>query len=68
MSDIEALLAEREGYLRRGLKGRVAQVDAELAKVNIATDDTPAADGVLETTDGKPDKTRGRTRRQTAEG
>jgi hypothetical protein len=28
-----ALLREREGYLRRGLSGRVAAVDAELARL-----------------------------------
>ena len=31
MSDIEALLAERAGYAMRGLKNRVAEVDASLA-------------------------------------
>lgn len=31
MSNIEALIWEREGYVRRGLKDRVAAVDAELA-------------------------------------
>ena len=30
MSYIQALLEEREGYVRRGLKDRVAQVDAVL--------------------------------------
>lgn len=30
MNDIEELLREREGYVRRGLVNRVAQVDALL--------------------------------------
>lgn len=30
---VEALLHEREGYVRRGLTNRVAQVDAALAKL-----------------------------------
>lgn len=36
---VVALLAEREGYLRRGLKNRVAEVDKALQKHNIAVDD-----------------------------
>ena len=32
MTTIESLLVEREGYVRRGLPDRVAQVDAELAR------------------------------------
>lgn len=38
MSDVEALLAERRGYLARGLANRVAQVDAQLAHYGIAVD------------------------------
>ena len=30
---IEALLAERNGYIARGLKNRVADVDAELVRL-----------------------------------
>jgi hypothetical protein len=30
---VAALLREREGYVRRGLDDRVAQVDAELARL-----------------------------------
>jgi hypothetical protein len=37
-SIVQALLAEREGYVRRGLKDRVAQVDAQLARFGIAVD------------------------------
>lgn len=33
MSYIKALLEEREGYVQRGLKDRVAQVDALLKKL-----------------------------------
>lgn len=33
MKEIEALLIEREGYVRRGKKDRVAQVDAILASL-----------------------------------
>jgi hypothetical protein len=36
--EIEALLNERQGYLNRNLVNRVAQVDAELAKFNIAVE------------------------------
>ena len=42
--DIEALLREREGYLRRGRADRVAQVDAVLATVGLAVADEPLAD------------------------
>lgn len=34
---IEALLSEREGYVRRGLKDRVAQVDVVLASLGYVT-------------------------------
>lgn len=37
MTDIESLLAEREGYVRRSLPDRVAQVDAELARLGYGT-------------------------------
>lgn len=33
---VAALKAEREGYVRRGLTDRVAQVDAELARFDAA--------------------------------
>jgi len=36
MNQIESLLVEREGYLRRGKKDRVAQVDAALASLGYA--------------------------------
>lgn len=54
MSDVEALLAEREGYVRRGLSNRVAQVDAELARLGVAV-----SSDAVETADAAPAK-RGR--------
>lgn len=39
-SQAEALLAERDGYVARGLTGRVAEVDAALAALNVVVDDT----------------------------
>jgi len=47
MSRVDALLTEREGYARRGLLGRVAQVDAELARFGV---------GVESTTDAPPER------------
>jgi hypothetical protein len=35
--DIASLLRERDGYVRRGLSNRVAQVDAQLALLGHAT-------------------------------
>ena len=35
---IEALLIERQGYVNRNLVTRVAQVDAELARFNVAVE------------------------------
>lgn len=35
MSRIEALKRERDGYVRRNLLERVAQVDAELARLGV---------------------------------
>lgn len=52
MSTVDALLVEREGYVRRGLRNRVAEVDAEIARLSggvVVVDD----DG-LETTDATP--------------
>ncbi len=40
---VESLLREREGYLRRGLDDRVAQVDAELAKLGFGVETATAA-------------------------
>lgn len=37
-TNVEALLIEREGYRRRGLHDRVAQVDAQLALFGIAVE------------------------------
>ena len=38
MSEVEALLVEREGYVRRGLKARVAAVDEQLKRHGIAVE------------------------------
>lgn len=38
MSYVNALLTEREGYVQRGRKDRVAQVDAELARMGVVVD------------------------------
>lgn len=35
---VQALLDERTGYIRRGLKDRVAQVDAALKQYNVEVD------------------------------
>jgi hypothetical protein len=52
MSDIAALLAEREGYVRRGLANRVVQVDAEIKRLGgVIVDDAP-----VETADATPPK------------
>lgn len=41
MSDnVASLLREREGYARRGLKDRIAQVDAQLARLGYAVEET----------------------------
>jgi len=60
MTNIEALIREREGYVRRGLKDRVAAVDAELAalghkrgKAEIEVE-TAAAPAAPETATAKP--------------
>lgn len=56
IADVEALLREREGYLRRGRADRVAQVDAVLEGGGIAVEDAPAdeADEVEPTEPGEP--------------
>jgi len=42
---LEALLVEREGYVRRGLKDRVAQVDAAIKALGFGvSDDVETAD------------------------
>ena len=38
---VDALLEERAGYVRRGRRDRVAQVDAVLAGYGVAVDDGP---------------------------
>lgn len=56
---IESLLRERDGYVLRGLPDRVAQVDAELAKLGYETE--TAVVGAPETAAvvrrGRPKKT-----------
>lgn len=42
MSEVEALLREREGYVVRGRKDRVAQVDAELKRLGFEVETTEA--------------------------
>lgn len=70
----EALLIEREGYLARNRPDRVAQVDAELAKLGVAVDDdvpeAPEVDDAPEAAVEVPevetavaDKPKGRTRK-----
>lgn len=48
-SIIDALLVEREGYVLRGRKDRVAQVDAQLALFGISVGDIEVADSAVET-------------------
>jgi len=47
MSRVDALLREREGYVKRGLANRVAQVDAELARFGVAVE--PATEAAADT-------------------
>ena len=47
MLSAEALLEERRGYVVRGLTNRVAQVDAQLAKLGIGVEDAPLEEAVL---------------------
>lgn len=42
MSDVQALLIERDGYVQRGLKDRAAQVDAVLARMGFSGTPKPA--------------------------
>jgi hypothetical protein len=49
MSRVDALLTEREGYVRRNLPARVAQVDAELARFGVVVEvETAEAPPVVE--------------------
>ena len=43
MSRVDALLREREGYVRRNLPARVAQVDVELARFGVAVETAAVA-------------------------
>jgi hypothetical protein len=58
MADVESLLEERRGYVTRGLKARVAQVDAELAKLGFAVEESPGLPGDVETAETKPARSR----------
>jgi|GEM_PF-5975006 len=49
MSTVAALIEERRGYVAHGKTGRVAQVDAELARFGIAVDDTPEVERAVVT-------------------
>lgn len=42
MPRVESLLREREGYVLRNLPARVAQVDAELARLGFAVETADA--------------------------
>ena len=47
-TQVEALLAERESYVRRGLNNRVAEVDVQLAKFGIGVE-TASIEPTIET-------------------
>ena len=53
-NEVQSLLAEREGYLRRGLPQRVAEVDAQLAKFGIAVETASIAPTVETASRAKP--------------
>lgn len=57
MSEIEALLNERAGYLARGRKDRAAEVAAELKRLGVAVEDASASPEV-ETADAAPKRPR----------
>jgi hypothetical protein len=54
--NVKSLLEERRGYVARGLKDRIAQVDAQLARLGFVVEDEPAAPAV-ETADAGPAET-----------
>ncbi len=60
---VEALLVEREGYLARDRPDRVAQVDAELAKLGLAVEAPEAAVALPEVETAVAAKPKGRTRK-----
>jgi hypothetical protein len=53
-TQVEALLAERESYVRRGLSKRVASVDAELAKFGIGVESAAVEPSVETASRAKP--------------
>jgi hypothetical protein len=56
---VETLLIEREGYVRRGLTARIAQVDAALRALGIEVEETATASPVVERAVKKRAKKRG---------
>jgi hypothetical protein len=67
MSYRDALIAERAGYVARGLDARVAQVDAELARIGKpepeAVADEAPVEAVEETADAGPTENTSRRKR-----
>jgi hypothetical protein len=57
MSEVEALLHEREHYVLFGKKDRVAQVDAELARLKIAVEDEAPSSAPETTEESTPRET-----------
>ena len=57
MSDVQALLIERDGYVQRGLKDRAAQVDAVLARMGFGGTPKPAPVPVVEAAVAAPAET-----------
>lgn len=55
---VAALLDERRGFVMRGKKDRVAQVDAELARFGVAVDDLETGEAVDETEKRGPGRPR----------
>ena len=53
-TEVESLLMEREGYLRRGLKDRIAQVDAQLALFGVAVESASVAPSTETASRSKP--------------
>ena len=56
---VEALLLERDGYVRRGLTARVAQVDAALRAYGIEVEETASNAPIVEKAVRKRVKKRG---------
>lgn len=56
--NVKSLLVEREGYVRRGLTNRVAQVDAELARLGFAVESDAEAEPEVEAAARRPGRKR----------